>query len=253
MIITLSPAKLFNTEVKLISNEHNSPYFSAEAQELNRSLKQYTVEELAHMMKINPQLALETYGFIHSFEDSQQLYSAACLYNGITYQGLDFASFSKEDMAFAQQHLCILSGLYGLLKPLDAIKPYRLEMQTLLANKIGDDLYHFWKEKLTRKLNDLLDIQIEKVWVNLTSKEYEKVIDKKKLSSNTQIIKPVFKEYKVEGYKQIVVYVKRARGLMARFIIENKLEHAEDIKSFDLDGYSFAESLSSAQEWVFIR
>lgn len=254
MIITMSPAKLFNLDIELMSMVESMPCYSKQAKELNMLLKQYAVQELADMMNVNPQLAFETYGFIHSFESNKQaLYPAACLYNGIAYQALDFASFHEQDMKFAEQHLFILSGLYGILRPLDGIKPYRLEMQTILSNPNGENLYAYWQNLVTNKLSDLLSEQATNVWLNLASKEYGKVIDKKKLPKGTQIINPVFKETKGDAHKQVVVYVKRARGLMARFVVQNKIKNAEDVKAFDLDGYTFSESLSSVKEWVFIR
>ena len=159
--------------------------------------------------------------------------------------------FSENDMEFAQDHLRILSGLYGILRPLDLIQPYRMEMGLPFSFDGYSNLYQFWNDKLTPHVNKLLKKQSSKVIINLASDEYWKVIDLKSLKY--KVVTPVFKEEKNGKFKPIHVYLKKARGLMARFIIQNRIEEPEDIKAFDPEGYYFNESLSKGSEWVFTR
>ena len=157
-------------------------------------------------------------------------------------------SFSEEDFSFAQEHLRILSGLYGLLRPMDMIQPYRLEMGIKLKNKRGKNLYEFWGDKITNALNE---IALGQPVINLASNEYFKAVKKKKLKSN--LISPVFKEYKDGTYKNIGIFSKQARGLMTDFIIRNKVEDPEVLKTFNEGRYEYSESKSNFEEWVFIR
>lgn len=254
MIITLSPAKLYDFIEPPFSLDYSTPKYQKEASLLNNLLKPLTTDNIEELMEINPNLAINTYEYIHKFELPNQIeHPALFSYNGMAYHGLDASTLSKDDIAFAEKHLVILSGLYGVLKPLDKINPYRLEMQTKLTNPEGKDLYDFWRDKITSTLLDYMQLTDSNIWINLTSKEYAKVVDKKKLPKGTEIINPVFKESTGTGYKQIVVYVKKARGMMARYIIENKITNTEDIKGFNYEGYFFSEELSSKKEWVFIR
>ena len=254
MIITMSPAKILNTSiVHKDRNKSNTPIYNDKAIELNNLLKKYNTSELMEMMSINPSLAQETYNYIYQFEENPNTFEVVNLYNGIAYQSLNYSSLGTDLQAYGNKHLKILSGLYGMLNPLDQIYPYRLEMQTLLDNDCGETLYDYWKTILTERLGQLLKDQKAKVWLNLASKEYTKVIDKKKLSKDIEIITPVFKETIGDKYKQIVVYVKKARGLMARYAIENKIQSSEDLKNFDCEGYTYSEHLSNDKEWVFLR
>lgn len=254
MIITLSPAKLYDFIEPPFPLNYSTPRYKEEALLLNNLLKPLTTDELEELMEINPKLAVNSYEYIHKFGLQNQIeHPALFSYNGMAYHGLDASTLSKEDIQFAEKHLVILSGLYGVLRPLDKINPYRLEMQTKLINPKGNDLYDFWKEKITSTLLEYMQATKSNIWVNLTSKEYAKVVDKKKLPKDTEIINPVFKESTGTGYKQIVVYVKKARGMMARYIVENKITNTEDIKGFNYEGYFFSEELSSKKEWVFIR
>lgn len=255
MIITMSPAKILNTKStnKVTPNKTYTPLFADKAKELNQLLKKYSTVELMDMMSINPSLAQETYNYIHNFEIGTEYFEAVCLYNGIAYQSLDFKNLDRELQLYGNQHLKLLSGLYGILSPLDQIKPYRLEMQTLIDNESGDNLYDYWKSTLTEELIKLFKKQNSTIWLNLCSKEYTKAIDKKRINENIKIITPVFKETIGDKYKQIVVYVKKARGLMAKYAIENKIDTIDGLKNFDTDGYAFSEHLSNEKEWVFIR
>lgn len=253
MIITLSPAKVLDFSPKVSTTEYSEPTFISEAMELNDILKDLQVTEIGHLMKINPKQALEVYQYIHSFDmDISPRKQAAAAYNGIAYAGLNSATFDDNDWKFAQQHLVILSGLYGALRPSDMIMPYRLEMQTKLANSKGKDLYDYWKQDISAYFNQRLN-EDNKVWLNLSSNEYSKVIDKKQLPKDLKIITPVFKEQTSQGIKQVTVYAKKARGMMARYAIQKQIENPEEIQLFDSDGYTFAAFLSTDSEWVFIR
>lgn len=253
MIITLSPAKLQNFESPIPQIEATNPLYAKEAKELYKSLEGASTGEIASLMSINPQLAHDVYQYIHAFPLSKTPQRQAILaYNGIAYQGLDAKSFSKEDFEFAQKHLIHVSGLYGVLRPLDLIKPYRLEMQIQLINDKGKDLYAFWSDTISKYLAKQMKAD-DNVWINLASKEYSKAFNRKLLPKDHKMITPIFKQETDKGYKQIVVYAKKARGMMSRFIIQNKLTDIEDIKGFNAEGYGFSEQLSNDKEWVFTR
>ena len=253
MIITMSPAKLLDFDSDVSIKESSTPIYQAEAAELNALVKDIGVEDIASLMKINPQLARDTFEYIHTFGLPQTpKRQAVFVYNGIAYQGLDAATLTREDLSYAQDHLALFSGMYGLLRPLDLISPYRLELQTGLANKRGKNLYDYWSDALTKHLSKMI-LENGNIWINLSSNEYTKVIDCKQLPKGTQIITPIFKEARGNGYKQIVVYAKKARGMMARFIVQNRIENTEYLKAFDTEGYSYSEQLSNEQEWVFVR
>ena len=172
-------------------------------------------------------------------------------FKGDVYTGLDAESFSSKDFKFAQQHFRILSGLYGLLRPLDLMQPYRLEMGTSLDTDRGKNLYEFWGTTITEGLNKQLKTIKSDVLINLASNEYFKSVKPKDL--NARIITPTFKEYKGGDYKMIGIYAKKARGMLSRYIIQNQLSDPEDIKAFNQDGYKFNKSLSKDNTWVFSR
>ena len=175
---------------------------------------------------------------------------AILAFKGDVYTGLDAESFSEDDFAFAQQHLRMLSGLYGLLKPLDLMQPYRLEMGTKFENKRGKDLYAFWGSKLTKALNELLAAD-DKVLVNLASNEYFKSVQKKDI--NGRLVTPQFKDWKNGQYKIISFYAKKARGLMARYVIKERIEQPHQLQDFAYDGYRYSAKDSSADHLVFLR
>ncbi len=254
MIITLSPAKIMNFEAhNILDIQSTVPYFINESNELANNLINIPDNDIAKMMSINQKLAFTTLQQIKAFHLKRTPKKQAALaYNGIAYLGLDFKSLSDTEINYAQNHLLIFSGLYGALRPLDLIKPYRLEMQIKLENKRGNDLYTFWKQTLTEYLIERLN-KDDKIWVNLMSNEYTKVIDKKVLPKNIQIITPDFKEQTSTGYRQVVVHTKKARGMMARFIIKNKINTILGLKAFDEEGYTFSEELSDDKKWVFVR
>ncbi|MCM0649091.1 peroxide stress protein YaaA [Clostridium swellfunianum] len=254
MIAILSPAKTLNFEQRYTDTEYTRPVFKKKALEIIELLREYSPLELSGLMKINDQLA-EVNFFRHlqwkeehDIENSKQ---ALLAYHGAVYQGLNAQSFKRNQLEYAQKHLRILSGLYGVLRPLDLVQPYRLEMGTKLKNSRGKDLYVFWKEAITSYFNDELNNLDNKLLLNLASNEYSSVIDFRKL--NGEVITPVFKEYKQGTYKNVTIYAKRARGLMARFIIENKIDEVEKLKEFEEEGYEFNKALSSSNELVFTR
>ncbi|MFR9165608.1 MAG: YaaA family protein [Dysgonomonas sp.] len=212
MIVTLSPAKLMNFESPPSTQSQSTPLFSKKAEELIEELGKYSVEEISDLMDINLKQSFSVYQQIHSFNIGKtKSKQAAFAYNGIAYSGLAIDNFSEQDLNFAQKHLLILSGLYGVLRPLDMIKPYRLEMQTKLSNSCGETLYDFWSADLTKFLNQSLQ-KDDKIWVNLMSTEYTKVINQKLLPENTRIITPNFKEQTANGYRQVVVHTKKSEG-----------------------------------------
>lgn len=253
MIITLSPAKLMDFATSPTIKEHTTPQFSKNAKYLNDLLKDLSASQIKDMMSINPKQAHQVYQYIQSYNmERTPQKQAALVYNGIAYSGLVAETFAKEDWAFAQNHLIILSGLYGALRPMDLIKPYRLEAQIKLENEKGKNLYAYWTDTITEYFTKRLEAD-DNIWINLSSQEYTKVINKKALPEGTTIVTPIFKQDTEKGYKQIVVYAKKARGMMSRFIIQNRIKKVEDLKHFDAEGYSFAPDLSKGEEWIFIR
>lgn len=253
MIITLSPAKLLNFETPVPTKKHTNPLYEKDADSLYHSLQGASAQEIGKLMDINPQLAYQVYQYIQSYPMARTpKRQAVFAYNGIAYKGLDAYSLSDKDLEFAQKHLIHITGLYGVLRPLDLIKPYRLEMQIPLINDKGKNLYDFWTETISHYMAKQLKAD-DNIWINLASQEYSKAVNKKLLPEGVRIITPIFKQETAKGPKQIVVYAKKARGMMTRFIIQNKLTDVEDLKGFDVEGYSFSPKLSKGDEWVFIR
>ena len=198
-------------------------------------------------------MAREVYEYFQTFDfRSTPKQSAAIAYNGIAYKGLNAHNFSAEDFDFAQQHLNIISGLYGVVRPLDAIKPYRLEMQRKIVPQGYKTLYDFWEETVNEYLSKKLR-KGDKTIINVASKEYAKVVRKEKLPKGTKIIDIQFLQQKNDELKQIVVHSKKARGLMSRFIIKNRLVDPEEVKGFDYEDYFFYPALSKEDTWVFVR
>lgn len=254
MIITISPTKLQDFVSPAKTSLFSEPMFQNQANELNEILTQYKPEELTKLMSVNPKIALDTYQFIHSFRLDQALSKQAIYaYDGMAFTGLHSIEFNNSDLEFAQQHLTIFSGLYGVVRPLDMIKQYRLEMQTKLRNPKGETLYDYWNETINSYLSEQLSAN-DQVWINLTSNEYSKIISPKLQSKELLKITPNFKEEQLDGsFKQIIVHTKKARGMMANYIIKNRLTDPEDLKGFDYEGYMFNPQLSNKKEWVFTR
>lgn len=254
MLLVISPAKNLDETSELPKVRATQPTLLDDSQELIDALKKLAPQDVSTLMKLSDKLGALNYERFQSWTqpfNKDNARPAALTFNGDVYQGLDAASFSKEDFAFAQQHLRILSGLYGLLKPLDLIQPYRLEMGTKFVNARGKHLYDFWGDILTKALNTQLKKLGADTVVNLASNEYFKAIKPKQL--NAEIIEPVFKDYKNGEYKIISFYAKKARGLMSAYSIKNKLTQPEALKAFDVEGYAFNEAMTQGSKWVFTR
>lgn len=249
MIIVVSPAKKLGMEPKKIVGKATQPQFLNEANALVDILREKSSKDLQKLMGISEKLGDLNAGRYQEFETPftpENAKQAMYAFQGDTYVGLDAESLSKDDAKYAQDHLRILSGLYGLLRPLDLMQAYRLEMGTRLENKNGKNLYDFWGDKLTNALN-----KESGPVINLASNEYISSIQADDLKDG--MITPVFKELKENGPKVIGLFAKRARGMMARYIIENRIEDVADLKNFDIDGYQFQPKASSDSELVFLR
>lgn len=254
MLMLISPAKSLDYESPLATKKHSQPAFLEDSQQLIDELRELSPPDIQTLMKISPQLADLNFGRYLNWQqpfDTDNARAAVLAFKGDVYQGLQAESFSAKDFDFAQKHLRILSGLYGLLKPLDLMQPYRLEMGTKFANSRGKNLYEFWGEKITASVNADLKKLKSDVVVNLASNEYYKSVKPKLL--NADVITPNFKDWKNGQYKMISFYAKKARGLMVNYIVQNKITDPEAIKGFDVDGYYFSEEQSKGNNWVFLR
>lgn len=254
MLVVVSPAKNLDFESPVPTPDYTQPALLEQAAELVDTCRELSPADLASLMSISDKLAtLNANRFAEWSTPFTQDNARQALFafNGDVYTGLDAASLSKDDIAYAQSHLRILSGLYGLLKPLDLMQAYRLEMGTKLANPKGKDLYTYWGSTITAAINDALIAQGDNVLVNLASNEYFKSVKKKDVDG--MIVTPVFKDCKNGQYKIISFYAKKARGLMARYIIQNQVKDVDGLKDFDTAGYRFSEEQSSATELVFLR
>jgi len=254
MLIVISPAKKldYDTPAK-VSTATTPDYMKDSAQLINR-LRHYSAHDLAELMKLSMNLAELNFDRYEAWKPKAtktNAKQAILAFKGDVYQGLDAESLSAADLKFAQNHLRVLSGLYGQLRPLDLMQPYRLEMGTKLETDRGKNLYEFWGSTITEGLNKQLKKIKSDVLINLASNEYFKSVKPKEIIG--EIITPAFKEYKNGDYKMIGIYAKRARGLMARYIIQNRLQDPEDIKGFNDEGYKFNKKLSKGNNWVFTR
>jgi cytoplasmic iron level regulating protein YaaA (DUF328/UPF0246 family) len=254
MLIVLSPAKSLDYETPPSTDQHTLPIFINESAKLVSDLKKLSLQEVAELMSLSDKLAALN---VARFGDWSKTFTpknskqALLAFNGDVYEGLDAKTLNKKGLEYAQAHVRVLSGLYGVLKPLDLMQAYRLEMGTAFKNKVGKDLYAFWGNKITEALKQELDQQKYKVLINLASDEYFKSIKPTELAY--PIIAPVFQDEKAGKYKIISFYAKRARGLMTRFIIDNKIDKAEDLKEFNLEGYQYSPKESSTDKPVFRR
>ena len=254
MLILLSPSKTIDTTTKVSNCVFTQPSFISDSSNIVSVVKKLSVNELSKLMSISPklsQLNYDRFQFWNSTHSKTNSKQALLSFKGEVFTGLDADSFSEEELQYAQNHLIILSGLYGMLHPLDLIQPYRLEISTKLSIGNSKNLYAFWKDKITNKLKYILANQNIPTIVNLASNEYYKVIDITKL--NTNIVTPVFKEYKNGSYKIVTIYAKKARGLMTNYILKNRIEEIDDLKFFDREGYYFNEPLSDQNQLVFTR
>jgi len=254
MLALISPAKTLDYETALPTDTYTQPRLLEQSQQLIDVCRKLSATEIASLMTVSEKIAnlnVERFRDWNAEFDFSNARQALFAFKGDVYTGLDAYHLKDHDIDFAQQHLRMLSGLYGLLRPLDLMMPYRLEMGTKLKNSRGNNLYEFWGSIITDQINqDLAEIDA-KVLVNLASDEYYKSVNEKKIQA--EIIKPVFLDQKNGKYKVISFYAKKARGLMARYLIENKLSQVEQLKAFDSEGYYFDAESSSDKELVFKR
>ncbi|PJG83844.1 peroxide stress protein YaaA [Caviibacterium pharyngocola] len=254
MLAIISPAKTLDFQSAVKKFDFSQPHFTDYSARLIARCRELSPADIASLMSISDKLAgLNAARFAQWEKDHNEQNSRAAIYafKGEVYTGLDAESLNEADVLFAQNHLRMLSGLYGLLRPLDLMQPYRLEMGTKLANDQGKDLYAFWGDVITDAVQQALDEQGDGLLVNLASDEYYKAVNATGL--NAQIIKPVFLDNKAGKYKVISFYAKKARGLMCRFIIQNRLTKAQELKEFDLGGYRFEPIASTEKEYIFKR
>ena len=255
MLAILSPAKTLDFDSPLTTDQHSAPEFAKESTALIKTLRQLEPSDIGSLMGISEKLAALNHDrYAHwsaKFDDASGARASLLAFKGDVYLGLDAQTLSKRDFTWAQKRLRVLSGLYGLLRPLDRIHPYRLEMGTALRNTAGKDLYEFWGGKVTQALNEALAGQRSKVLINLASNEYYKVVQAQNIDG--RIVTINFKEWRRDAYRFVSFSAKKARGLMARYMIDQRAERADDLKAFDVDGYAFNEELSSCDEWIFTR
>jgi len=254
MLMMLSPAKKLDVETPAPVSAFTVPEFLDASQELVKSLRMLSAEDLGGLMKISPGLAdlnMRRYRYWHTPFTPENAKQALFAFRGDVYAALDADSLSEADIHFAQDHLRILSGLYGLLRPLDLMQAYRLEMGTRLVNMRGRDLYTFWGNTIADALNQALSGEAESALINLASNEYSKAVQSSHLTG--RVINVQFKEQKDDGYKIIGIHAKKARGLMSRFVIQNRIDTPEDIKQFNLANYRYRSDMSTDSDWVFAR
>ncbi len=256
MLIIISPAKTLDYESPLPTSRYTQPELLDYSARLMKYCRKLTPAQIASLMKISDKLAgLNAARFAEWHPDftPDNARPALLAFKGDVYTGLQAGDFSEEDFDFAQQHLRMLSGLYGVLRPLDLMQPYRLEMGIKLHNDNGDDLYSFWGDVPTQKLNQALQAQKDDILINLASDEYFKAVKPAKVKGS--LIKPIFLDEKNGQFKVISFHAKKARGLMSRFIIKNRLTQPEQLKDFDSEGYFFdsEKETSASRELIFKR
>ena len=254
MLIVLSPAKTLDYSVDPKSN-HTAPQFLSQSSNLIKNLKDKEPKDIASLMGLSDKLATLNFDRYQSWKASKKVSNdskpSMMVFKGDVYQGLDAESLNNKQIKFAQKHLRILSGLYGILRPMDVIKPYRLEMGTKLETTKGKNLYDFWGDAIQKNVLKDLESQRSDLLINLASKEYFTVLGK--MPEDINMVSPVFKDYKNGKHKIISFYAKRARGLMARWIIENNIKDFEKLSKFNIDGYYFSKPESTVTEPVFLR
>ena len=254
MIIILSPAKTLDFTTPTTIAEHTQPALLDQSQLLISQLRKLSPVDIGKLMSISDQLAVlnatryADWALPFSPTNAKQ---ALLAFNGDVYEGLDAVTLAPADLKFAQTHLRILSGLYGLLRPLDLMQPYRLEMGTRLVNPRGKDLYAFWGERIADALNELLLETKSSALINLASEEYFKSVKPKALAA--PVIQPVFEDWSAGKFKVVSFYAKRARGLMARFAIQQRMKSAAGLKKFSDEGYCYDAEASTEKHWVFRR
>lgn len=256
MITIISPTTTMNFEKKLKINKSSSPFFMDEVNYLMNILKPLSVDEVSSLMNLSEELSILNHTRYSNFSRIENPKCQSILaFDGEVFSCMDISTFNDEDIDFANNHLRILSGLYGALRPLDIIEPYRLEMKAKLSNDCGKDLYKYWKNKITDFIMNELENQQDKTLVNLASSEYLKSIDLKRLKEKYNFIDIAFKEYNPTKDTYVVkgLYAKKARGYMVSFIVKNKIDNVQDFKNFNIDGYSYNSGLSNDECFVFTR
>lgn len=254
MLIVISPAKTLDFEQKAPTYLFSDNDFLTSSEQLINKLKKHSAKDLSKLMNISDDLArvnqerYANWSLPFTKENAKQ---ALFAFKGDVYVGLDATSLNKKEILYAQDHLRILSGLYGVLRPLDLMQPYRLEMGTKLKIRRANNLYEFWGDSISQKINESLKAQGDSILINLASNEYFKSLDKKKLKA--EIITPVFKDFKNGEYKMISFFAKKARGLMSRFILKNEITKVDDLKHFEEEGYFYSEAESTTNQFVFLR
>lgn len=254
MLILLSPAKNLDWSPPPPGLEKTAPVLAKDAAALAKTARALKPADLARLMDLSDKLATlnhERFQALGGVESRSNAKQAILAFNGDVYQGLAAKTLTPVDLAFAQAHVRILSGLYGLLAPLDAIEPYRLEMGVKLANSRGADLYDFWGDRIAKTLNATLKAQSSDEIVNLASDEYFSAVDRKALKA--RVITPKFLDIKDGKARPVFLFVKRARGMMARYAIEKRITNADGLKSFTVGGYRLDRAASSETDWVFTR
>ncbi len=254
MLAIISPAKTLDFETPPQSEEHSTGEFLQDSNHLIDVLRAFSAPEISALMKISSKLGdlnFQRYANWHLPFDRANAKQALLAFKGDVYLGLEAETLNQRDLSWLQNHLRILSGLYGVLRPLDLIQPYRLEMGTALKTSSGKNLYQFWGDKLTASINAALDGQRARVLVNLASKEYSQAL---KLDAvDGRVITPAFKDLKNGRYKLISFYAKKARGAMVRYMVKNRVSSIKALQNFDGLGYCYSEDLSAGDDWVFLR
>jgi cytoplasmic iron level regulating protein YaaA (DUF328/UPF0246 family) len=254
MLITLSPSKGQDFIEVPLSKKHSKPADLKDSELLIKELKKIKSKQLQTLMAVSENIAKLNVDRYKSFTTpftTKNAKQAIFAFKGDVYGGLELNKFTEDDYSYAQNHLRILSGLYGCLRPMDLIQPYRLEMKTKLKNNRGENLYQFWDDRITESLNKELQKQEEPVLVNLASNEYVKSVKPELLEG--RLLNINFKETKDGKTRIVAIFAKRARGMMADYIIRNRIEKSEDIKKFKMGGYKFNNALSDEKQWTFER
>ena len=254
MIVLLNSSKTLDFEVPARISKNTQPEFLDDCQFLVNKLRKLSLEDFSMLMKVSEKLGKLNADRYNNWETPSTVAGAKqalLAFKGDIYSAMEVGRYGMKEFDFAQKHLRILSGLYGILRPLDLIQPYRLEMATKLTTDRGKDLYRFWGTRISESLNALTRKEQSEIIINLSSAEYFKAVKPNLLKAD--VITPIFKEYKDPNYRVVAIYAKKARGLMCDYIIRNHLSRAEDLQSFNLDGYRFAPMLSADKEWVFTR
>jgi len=255
MILLLSPSKIMKMDQVLPQMEYSTPVFMNRADELARQLQKLSEAELGKLLGITTKLVKQNYERFAVWSKKKrppQAIPSVFAYHGEVYHGFQAHSLQPDDLLFSQNHVRILSGLYGVLRPLDLIQAYRLDVSSPLIPPGSGNLYSYWTSMVTKQIKKEMAGSGSKLLINLASQEYFKMLDIKSLQGS-DLITPVFLENSPGGYKTVTVYAKRARGLMARFVVQNRITESEYLKAFDLEGYCFNPSMSDTRHWVFSR